>query len=186
MIAKSDSRGGEWSDYLEIYQTIRRNKPTEALELGSGVTSFVIAYALHKNKNENGVQGKLTSMENLEFFHEQIKSFFPHEFSSYVNFVLSERKEKMYGDDLLGCYYESIPDISFDFIFVDGPAERLSKTSKKAFNSDLINLVKDRKLTSFVGLIDQRISAYRAYKKLLPEITLRYMPLRKMTFFKAT
>ena len=97
MISASDSTGCEFGDYLELYKTIKHLKPKYVLECGSGVSSCVIAYALMEIQNETGIKRKFISMEENEFYHEQVKKIFPEPLAEYVDFVLSERIEKEYG-----------------------------------------------------------------------------------------
>ena len=181
LIARSGSTGGEFADYLELYQTVKRTKPNYILECGSGITSLVIAYALQENFRETGRKGKLISMEENEYYHTQIRDLFPQEYIAFVDFKLSERKERFFGN-LLGSYYEEIPKYPYELMYIDGPTERKSSGSKKCFNADLLNLVESSgQLTKFTALLDQRITTLWAFQKLLPSANISYSPVKQLT-----
>lgn len=57
----SPSTGANYFDYWLLYSHIRRTKPREVLELGPGLTTLVIAQALHENGS-----GRVTAMEDLK------------------------------------------------------------------------------------------------------------------------
>ena len=50
VIKKSSSTGVNYSDHKLLYETIIKTKPKFVLELGSGISSSTIAYALKINK----------------------------------------------------------------------------------------------------------------------------------------
>ena len=70
------SCGANFSDYYELYNYIIKKKPKYILECGSGITSYVIAKALHYNHIKSGVKGLCISMEELPNYHEDIKNIF--------------------------------------------------------------------------------------------------------------
>jgi hypothetical protein len=180
ILTKSSSTGGEWSDYLTLYEVVRRLQPNNILELGSGISSLVICHALNQNNDETEKMGMLFSMEENDFYHENIKSIFPKKYSKYVNFLHSPRKEKEF-EKLLGSYYENIPNIKYDFIFIDGPTDRKPGDTRKSFNADLVNLINDNLLDDFYAVLDQRITTYLSYKKLLPKYKVKYDVVKKIT-----
>ncbi|MDC0213239.1 hypothetical protein OAL14_00360 [Gammaproteobacteria bacterium] len=182
LIAKSGSTGGEWSDYLVLYEEIRTKKPKRILEMGSGISSLIICFAIEENKKENCDDAKFFSVEENEHYHNQIVGIFPEKYTKLVRFLLCERKQKRYRSTL-GSYYEDLPQEDFDFIFVDGPTERIKPHDEKSFNADLVNLIDRDQLTKVNGLLDQRITTYWALKKLLPKLRIRYSVNKKVSFF---
>ena len=70
----------------------------------------------------------------------------------------------------------------YDFIYIDGPTGRSGKNQVKCFNADLVNILlklpADRTIDA---LLDQRITTYRALKKLIPQARIRYNPICKMS-----
>ena len=184
LVTLSQSTGCEFPDYLELYDTVIRQKPKYILELGSGISSCVIASALKELGDEAGHEAFFVSMEEDPYYHDHIQDIFPHELKPYVTFIRSDRKEKMYGD-LIGCYYENIPDHPYDFVFIDGPTLRTSSTAPKCFNGDFINIAKKSNHSIF-GILDQRIGTFWALRKLMPNARIRYHPIKKLTFIKTS
>ena len=59
-VTKSSSATNvNWILHEELYKTVRKIKPKFVLELGSGVSSTTIAYALKINKTKENIDGKL-------------------------------------------------------------------------------------------------------------------------------
>lgn len=176
---KSQSYGCEFSDYLELYKTIISFNPKYILELGSGISSCVIAYAIKKLCELSRHKARFISMEENQFYYQQIKDIFPDDLKHYVTFVRSNRRERMYGD-FLGCFYEDIPNYPYDFVYIDGPTLRATPSSPKCFNSDFINIVMKSNIP-VQGMLDQRIGTYWTLKKLLLKAKVRYHPIKKIT-----
>jgi len=179
MVYLNDYVGCEYGDCLELYNTIKRLKPRYVLECGSGISSCVIAYALKENYVETNMGSKLISLEENPLYYEQIERLFPNELKIYVEFVLSERVEKKYGD-YLGCHYKDVPDYPYSFVYIDGPLLRKNATSQKCFNSDLLNIFTRSNIT-VDALLDQRIGTYWVFKKCLPKAKIHYNVIKKLT-----
>jgi len=182
VIAASDSTGGEYVDYLELFRTVTHLKPKCILECGSGISTCVVAFALKKQFEQTGVRTKFISMEENKFYHDQIVKIFPPELADYVKFVQSDRVERWYGQyrRYPGCHYENVPDYPYDFVFIDGPTERKTPDSPKCFDADFINVLQKSEKKVF-GLLDQRISTYWAFKDLIPMANVLYSPIKKLT-----
>ena len=50
-LEKSVSTGCDYVDYLALYNHVRKHKPQYVLELGTGVSTVVLAYALRENRH---------------------------------------------------------------------------------------------------------------------------------------
>jgi len=61
--ARSEVTGMSWSDYLTLYREVRQYRPQEVLELGSGVSTVVLAFALVANAADGSPPDRITSME---------------------------------------------------------------------------------------------------------------------------
>lgn len=177
VISASTSTGCEYSDYLELYRQVGLRKPRYILELGSGISTCVIAYAARELCREKGMKPVFVSVEEDAGWHEQVKSAFPHELREFVSFHLSPRIERAYGE-MTGCCYRELPDHPYEFVFVDGPTGRAGgEQAPKHFNSDLLNLKKAPKF----AIIDQRVLTYRVLKRMLPHANVNYHPVKKIT-----
>ncbi len=65
---------------IEVYYSmIRHMKPKQIIEIGSGESTFIASFALEKNKNEDSIEGNLTSIE--PYPSPELKKSFPgHDF----------------------------------------------------------------------------------------------------------
>ena len=63
---KSPSTGCSYSDYLVLYKYVKKHKPKEVLECGTGFSTLIIMQALKENEEEYGIRGHLVSMEQSE------------------------------------------------------------------------------------------------------------------------
>ena len=123
-------------------------------------------------------------MEESKKYHDNIIKIFPNDLKEKIQFLLRDRKEKMYGNNL-GSYYENVPDLNYDFLYIDGPVDRKvfnNKNYPKTFNSDLINILLKSNL-KVNAVLDQRIHSYRVLKKLLNNNNIKYDVIKKITFF---
>lgn len=183
--SRSGSTGCEFIDYYTIWENLNKYKPSIILECGSGISTVVFAYYVHSQKKD-GKDIKLISMESEKDWHKQVIEIFPSDLINYVTFKCSKRKETQY-NGLLGAHYEEIPNLNYDFIFIDGPGLRKifnDKLSPKCFNSDVINLLMNNSQMTISGLIDQRIDTVWKLKKLIPNGDIQYNVFKKCTFLK--
>jgi len=174
-LEKSVSTGCDYVDYLALYNHVRKHKPQYVLELGTGVSTVVLAYALRENRH-----GMVVSMEDNEYYLGATKKIFPEELKDVVEFHLSPAVEKT-RDFFRGSGYKDIPAKDYEFVFVDGPnllvdTER-PPDAEFAFNFDFIEAVRmSRKPVA--GLIDTRTTTCFAYHLLLGE-KFRYNYLQR-------
>jgi|SRR3989344_1476667 len=139
--------------YYEIYKHIVKHKPKELLDLGSGMSTIVMASALYEQK----INGKIVAMEEDEEYAKIIKSVIPTHLISYIDYITSPSIESVYGI-FSGRRYKNIPKREYDFIHVDGPKQA------GLFDMDLIFLLHDRPL---YAIIDGRAATSWAMKSLL-------------------
>lgn len=138
----TSSTGCNYTDYLALYRYIRTHKPIEVLELGSGLTTSLIAQAL----KENG-SGRLTSMEDTPSYYQETLRSIPLNLKTFVDLRLSPSTEGRYGP-FCGILYQNIPERPYDFIFIDGPY----CDAEKSFNLDILRILEGttRPLTAYV------------------------------------
>jgi len=139
----SETTGCSYSDYVVLYSYVRRAKPREILECGTGVSTVVMAQALMENERETGVRGRITSMEELPQYYEMAKGLVPEDLAPYVDLVLSDTEEYRYGI-FRGMKYRTLPERTYDFVFVDGPGTRSIEHGDYIFDADVISLVETR------------------------------------------
>jgi predicted O-methyltransferase YrrM len=119
---RSPSTGCSYTDYFALYRYIRRHKPREVLECGTGFSTVIIAQALKENELDYGIQGHLVSMEEDAAYFQSALNSLPDEIknSKRVKIVLSPAVEDAY-EIFNGVRYTNIPKRNYDFVFIDGP-----------------------------------------------------------------
>ena len=188
-----------WSDAYFILNKYLNLKPNETLELGSGISTLVLAYAAKCMHQKDGIVRKVTSLdENFEYL-STLDTLIPEDFKKFVKLIYSKPKIEVF-DEMLGITYEKVPYQKFDMIYIDGPQFRpsayqdskfyqdeshLQNLSSKPFDADLLKIIHLQERNLEV-IIDQRISTVWQLHKFLIKIinTKKYYFLPKKTVFK--
>jgi hypothetical protein len=120
----------ELDDLTRLHFFVRNRKVTTLLEFGGGKSTIVFADALKNNKQdfEDFVSNNLRrsnafeihSVDNSEFWLNELKSNFPVNLLEYVNFHFSEVEMTTFNDRIC-TLFKCLPNISPDFIYLDGP-----------------------------------------------------------------
>ena len=175
LVETSGSTGCSYSDYLNLYSLIKKHKPKDPIEFGSGISSCVIAYALKEIDHSGGEKGYLTTMEESDFYYKDFLKIIPEDLSNYINPILSSRKTKFF-DGYFGCFYQSIPEGKYDFVYIDGPHTTF-EDEEKAFDADILNLIQSDSLKSNSTIVlDQRVQTLEVLNKISNFIFLKYRP----------
>ncbi len=156
--SQSESSGTSYSDYLILYTHIKETKPKYVLECGTGKSTFVIAQAMLENQLENPNtpefdKMKLISMEDKYEWYEKSVNILPEKFQEFVEIHHSELTSYSYSL-LNGIIYKDIPDLPYDFVFIDGP-DQSGGTNVTACDIDFIKIVKNSN-NPVSALIDNR------------------------------
>ena len=118
-------------DLARLHRLIRKRKAFTVLEFGSGLSTIVMADALSKNKAEflaldkkselrNRFMFQIFSVESDKKWIEYSQSNFPNHLLEHVNFHYSEIKIDTFNGRICH-FYDNLPDIVPDFIYLDGP-----------------------------------------------------------------
>jgi hypothetical protein len=121
----------EPADLARIHRLVRTRKSLTVLELGVGYSTIVIADALRKNRREWEALPAPPKLRNRFMFHcfsvdaskswlETSQSRFPAELRSFVTFHFSPVKIGTHNGQLCH-FYENVPDVIPDFLYLDGP-----------------------------------------------------------------
>lgn len=182
-LKKTGSTGISWVDYNELYKAVRRVKPKSVLELGQGSSTMVIAFALRENEKE-GYPGKITAMEELEKYLLMGQNLLPDALKPFVNYALSPRVDFEY-EIFRGVRYSEVPDIDFDFVFVDGPLHTSPKDGQFCFDADLIYILQRPVQSSPIsGLVDFRLSSSYVFQKLLGKEKVKFNMVKELAFIE--
>lgn len=179
-LEKTKSTGCGVSDYHALYVEIRRRRPLHVLECGTGVSTLVIAHALRENEAETGRRGRVVSMEEYGEWLEMSRALLPEEYGGHVDFRLSGTVEDQFSL-FRGVRYRDIPELPYDFVFVDGPKYNSPVDGTPTFDFDFIHVLRsaDREVS---GLVDKRVSTCFVLQQILGREKVRYDPIRHLGF----
>ncbi len=181
-LKKTESTGCGYIDYACLYETIRKSRPVEVLECGTGVSTLIIAHALKENEKETGVTGHVTSMEEHAEWLEMSRQLLPPQYRKYVSFELSHTIEDRYSL-FRGVRYAAIPNKAYDFVFVDGPKYESPLDGGATFDFDYIHVLKGAEKP--VGcLIDKRLSTVFVLQQLLGTDKVRYSAIAGLGYVR--
>ena len=144
---KNSEIGPEFLDLKRLYNLIINRKPRCVLEFGSGFSTIAITLALRKNYKKNKILGKLFSIDGNEKWLENTKNKFHEDLADYVKFYYSKPYISKFKDQLV-TYHEVLPDISPNFIYLDGPAPNdvVNSINGLTFNSKIIEKGEEGKI----------------------------------------
>lgn len=168
------STGCSWADYWTLYSWIRRRKPAEVLECGTGTSTIVMALALLENATE-GSAGRLTSMESVREWYDVAQQLLPADLSTVVDLRHSEPVEYAFSM-FRGMGYASLPERPYELVFIDGPST-VAPDGVHTFDFDYINVVA-RSQVPVQGIIDTRLSSCYALQQIFGRSKFRYDEIR--------
>jgi len=179
-LAKTRSTGCNLTDYWALYHEVRKRKPLEVLECGTGVSTLVIAHALMENECETGRRGGVTSMEEFDEWLDMSQRLLPTQYHPYVDFRLSETVEDRFSL-FRGVRYRDVPDKRYDFVFVDGPKTASPEDGTPTFDFDFLHILRTAEHPMF-ALIDKRVSTCFVLQQVLGTEKARYSPVLHLGF----
>ena len=110
-------------DLYHLDSIITKRLPEICLEFGSGLSTLVIAHRLYILKKKSLLKSpKIYSIETDESYGKEIEQIIPDHLKDIVKIIISPSKASIL-DSQLVCYHDCLPDISPDFIYLDGPAQ---------------------------------------------------------------
>lgn len=181
-LVKTKSTGCSYSDYWQLYKYVRRRKPVEILECGTGVTTLVMAFALAENELEGHPRGRVTSMEEEEQYLTLAIDLLPLGLEPYVEFILSPTIEDSYSI-YRGIRYRDLPQRPYDFVFVDGPRYLSATDNAVTFDLDLITVLMGAE-HPVAAIIDKRVSTCYVLQKILGPDRVTYSATHHLGFVK--
>ena len=179
-ITISDSTGCSFSDLWILYNYVKKTKPIEVLECGTGVSTIVMAYALMENEIQGHGKGRITSMEDQEKWYEHAKTIMPDQLKTYIDLIHSTKVEYCYAI-FRGIGYKKVPERAYEFVFIDGPETTAPSDGMTSFDFDSINVV-IKSNNPVYGIIDKRIGTSYVFQKIFGVDKVKYDPKRDLCF----
>lgn len=166
----SKSCGISLSDYVVLYEMIRRGRQRFVLECGTGKSTMIIAQAMLDNREKDGIDDiKLVSMDHNKEWQEHAVSIFPETFKSFAQILYSPIQ--VYGYSFIrGTVYEEVPNYPYELVFVDGPSQ------EGMCNMQFVKVVEKSEIP-VSAVTDNRRNTVLAYSLLFgPDKVRYYMP----------
>ncbi|WP_432734408.1 hypothetical protein [Maridesulfovibrio sp. FT414] len=121
----------QYADLARLHKAIRSRKAFTVLEFGVGYSTIIMAHALLKNKEEwdslenkprvrNSTMFQLHSIDAAEKWIAVTESKIPEELRPIITLHHSEVSAGLFQDRACH-YYDALPDVVADFIYLDGP-----------------------------------------------------------------
>ncbi len=181
-LSATRSTGCAYSDYLTLYYYVRRYRPKEVLEGGTGVSTIILAQALRENERDFGVKGRLTSMEELAEFYNLACQLLPPPLRPYVEIRFSPTVEDRHAF-IRGMRYRNVPERDYDFMFIDGPNPRAPSDGSVSCDFDFIyQVLRATNNRAISAIIDRRTTTGLAIQALFGRDKVRYDYIRELGF----
>lgn len=122
-LGRSISTGASVVDYHLLHRYVLARRPRRILELGSGVTTVIMADALREASRSapDLAPGHIHTLEDVPKYFEDARALCPEGLRPYVSYHLSPVAIRSFRDLCRTACYEKLPEGPFDLIFVDGP-----------------------------------------------------------------
>lgn len=177
--SQTNSTGCSWIDLWTLYKIVRQKKFKEILELGPGVSTLVMSYALMENEKE-GHFGRITSLEENEYYYKKEVELHPAYLKKYVNFFLCPKVEdKFYF--FRGVKYKDKPFRHYDFVFIDGPTLESPIDNVMTFDFDFIEVVMQSE-RPVLGLVDYRLTTSFVFQAVFGKDKVKFDGIRELCF----
>lgn len=153
--------GADLSDYYLLDRYITTHKPALVLELGSGITTAVIAQAMC-----NAGRGRLVSVDHVQQFSDETLVRLTEQQRSRVDlFVSPVIGDRAGGVDFLR--YKDIPDGDYSLVFIDGPPVIYGR--KQFPSADALYIVRRARVPLDL-IFDKRICTLNYVSQWLPNV----------------
>tara|TARA_Y100001970_G_C14158755_1_gene817224 strand:- start:19 stop:834 length:816 start_codon:yes stop_codon:yes gene_type:complete len=134
----------ELDDLCRLHYLVKKRKVTTILEFGIGKSTYVFDDALRSNDQEFGAYVRenlrrsnpfeLHSIDNYQEWIDSVKSNAKNPLSDKANLHCCPLKIGTFNDRMC-TYYENLPNISPDFIYLDGPDQFSPEGSIRGLNT---------------------------------------------------
>ena len=167
----------DFADLWFLYQKVRRRRPRIIFEFGSGCSTVILAKALFDNKNSShGINGYLYSIDADPYWEQSTRASIPASLKDCCEVVYSPVLETEY-DGILSFRHSRIPDVSPDFVYLDGPP----LTAERQVAIDILDM-EDRFSPGFFLVVDGRKENTKFLKQYLKR---RYRFRDRKLFFNS-
>ena len=138
-LAATGSTGCSIWELQQLRRSLLHERPRHAVELGSGVSTLVLAFAV-RELQQQGHECRFVSLEQSAEYQNDMLQWFPKDLAPFVRFVLSPAGSSDFPDGRRGFRYSYLPDEAYEWVFVDGP--QLPRKDPMLFDADAIDIAR--------------------------------------------
>jgi hypothetical protein len=150
----SDMLGAGVTDYAALYGYVTQRRPARVLELGTGITTAVMAAAM-----EEIGHGKLVTVDHIQQYSNEGRALLSNPQKARVDFVVAAVvTEEFKGSTAL--HYRDVPAMDYDMIFVDGPPVIFGRTQYPSTDAMHVVARSDRPIDI---IVDRRLQTLNHY-----------------------
>ena len=193
----------KWDDLARLYMLVRKRKPFQILEFGSGFSTIVMAYALKQNWEEylescktsqKWSRPRMVSIESSKkWMQNTITKIEKSKLSEFAKNIFSTVSIAEYQGQVCH-FYNELPDIVPDFVYLDGPDPSTVKGSinglsfknpkRTVMSGDMLKY-ESTLLPGFFMIIDGRTNNARFLQRMLTrEYAVHYHSQADTTTFE--
>ena len=177
VLAASTSTGCTYYELLVLFKHIVRRRPAYVLELGAGISTVVLAHAALKVR-ARGLPCTIVSMEENEFYYQDLRKILPKAIMDCVRLVLSPTEDRVVDGFIARCYSDK-PRFEYDVVFIDGP--QIPKEARY-FDGDILD-VADWNPKPFTTFVDGREYTRNRIVRTFPRVRTSYGPRKTLARF---
>ena len=150
-------------DAAVIYDLVRRHRPGQCIEVGCGLGTVTAIVALAMEANG---EGRITSLEQLDWMAELARELLPDVCKERVGIVRCDPEVRQYFGEEWACYRFTPATADIDLVIVDGPGEWVDEVGNLVHkpNGDLVGFLPYLGPGSRV-FVDGRLSTVAAYRR---------------------
>ncbi len=150
----TDAYRADYADLWYLYRAVRRNRPLNILEFGSGCSTAILAQALRDNEREFGQAGRLLSIDNNEHWADVTRQSLPETVRDICEIVYRPIEEAQFAGRRVWRHVD-LPPFAPDFIYLDGPGYPNGTPGLEKVAMDLLEL-EDKFPKGFLMIADDR------------------------------
>ena len=135
----ADAYQADSADLWFLYRTVRRIRPLNILEFGSGCSTAIFAQALRDNESEYGLAGRILSIDNNEHWAEVTRRSLPESVRRICEVVYRRIEPTEFAGRRVWRHVD-LPRFSPDFVYLDGPAYPKGTPHDEKVAMDLLEL----------------------------------------------
>lgn len=137
------------NDLVRLHKLVRQRKVFTILEFGTGYSTIIMSDAISKNKSDfedlkqkpeirNTTPFQIFTVDASSKWIEHTKEIFPKNLINFVSFSLSDVHIDTFNGRLCH-FYDKLPNIVPDFIYLDGPSPEHVKGSINGLDFQLFD-----------------------------------------------